>query len=499
VPNPKLLLADDSIAIRKVVELTFADEGIEVYAVPDAQGAMQKFVEVQPDVVLIDAGLDGTSGYHICEMIKQDEQTRHIPVLLLVGSFEPFDHAAAERAGADGFLTKPFQSIRELVDRVTGLLSPPEPIVDSAEGQMGGGDPDGNGAEGDTAEEMVSGELNDTTTTATSDATTATSDATTATSDATTETSDTVDIDNLYNSSFEKTAEIEEFDTVEDTFGDDGLDDELIETTRPPSADETADPAEDFSQEAFTHVQDEDEPDAFKSVKEFDWSPASTIDDEEDQAIGHEPIDGDEVGAVEQAPPAESSEPVVGVGEERWAFADTVSNLDASSVGEGGESGPFEESNSNIEEVTEETPAEETVSTVDAAAPCGIDAEPIVDTESPVRLDTENRLASGEFPSTGAFDAFAYGDVTPVRDEVHPPIDLWSAVNDGAGVNGQSDTIYPPIEEQIREPSPELITLLAQRVIERLSDKVIREVAEEAVPKIAEKLIREALEEEGKH
>src|ERR1700752_3212021 len=102
-PNRKLLLADDSATIRKVVEMTFADEGIAVSSVPDGPSAMQKFVEIQPDIVLVDASLTGTDGYEICRMIKQDEATRHIPVLLLVGSFEPFDHDAAERAGADGF------------------------------------------------------------------------------------------------------------------------------------------------------------------------------------------------------------------------------------------------------------------------------------------------------------------------------------------------------------------------------------------------------------
>ncbi|MFL6373544.1 MAG: PleD family two-component system response regulator, partial [Pyrinomonadaceae bacterium] len=120
--RPKLLLADDSVTIRKVVELTFADEGVDVTTVADGERAMSKFVEIHPDIVLVDVGLPGTDGYHICEMIKSDESTSHIPVLLLVGSFEPFDQDAAEESGADGFLTKPFHSIRDLVNRVHELL-----------------------------------------------------------------------------------------------------------------------------------------------------------------------------------------------------------------------------------------------------------------------------------------------------------------------------------------------------------------------------------------
>lgn len=119
----KLLLADDSVTIQKVVNLTFADEGIEVVAVGDGDAAMQKFVESVPDLVMVDVNMPGLDGYRICEMIKQDDETKHIPVILLVGSFEPFDEEEARRVGADDFLTKPFQSIRQLVNKVSDLLN----------------------------------------------------------------------------------------------------------------------------------------------------------------------------------------------------------------------------------------------------------------------------------------------------------------------------------------------------------------------------------------
>lgn len=118
----KLLLADDSITIQKVVNLTFADEGIEVVAVGDGDSAMQKINESLPDLILADVNMPGLSGYEICEQIKQNAETKAIPVILLVGSFEPFDEAKAERIGADDYLTKPFQSIRQLVNKVTDLL-----------------------------------------------------------------------------------------------------------------------------------------------------------------------------------------------------------------------------------------------------------------------------------------------------------------------------------------------------------------------------------------
>lgn len=128
----KLLLADDSITIQKIVALTFADEGIEVLAVSNGADAIVKLAEFLPDVVLADVYMPKMSGLQVCEYIKLNEQLKDIPVMLLVGSFEPFDEAEARRVGADDILTKPFQSIRTLVERVGALLGR-EPASDGHE------------------------------------------------------------------------------------------------------------------------------------------------------------------------------------------------------------------------------------------------------------------------------------------------------------------------------------------------------------------------------
>jgi CheY-like chemotaxis protein len=118
-----LLLADDSATIQKVVDLTFTDEGLKVITVGDGQQAVEKLEEIVPDIVLADVFMPGLNGYQVCEHIKRNERFRHIPVMLLVGSFEPFDEAEARRVGADDYLTKPFQSIRALVGKVRDLMS----------------------------------------------------------------------------------------------------------------------------------------------------------------------------------------------------------------------------------------------------------------------------------------------------------------------------------------------------------------------------------------
>ena len=131
----KILLADDSITIQKVVELSFVDEGAEVVCVNNGQEAIERLQGFQPDIVLADVFMPQVNGYELCEYIKQNEELKHIPVMLLVGSFEPFNESEARRVGADDILTKPFQSIRRLLEKV-GLLAegtPPEDMIQTAE------------------------------------------------------------------------------------------------------------------------------------------------------------------------------------------------------------------------------------------------------------------------------------------------------------------------------------------------------------------------------
>jgi CheY-like chemotaxis protein len=121
----KLLLADDSANYQKIINLTFTDEGVRVVVVNNGQEAIDQLLELQPDIVLADVFMPARNGYEVCEYVKTNEKLKHIPVMLLVGSFEPFDEAEARRVGADEILTKPFKSIRRLIDRVGSLVSGP--------------------------------------------------------------------------------------------------------------------------------------------------------------------------------------------------------------------------------------------------------------------------------------------------------------------------------------------------------------------------------------
>src|SRR5258705_2771822 len=117
-----LLLADDSVTIQKVVGISFANEDIQITTVDNGRDAVAKARAIRPDIILADVVMPGMSGYEVCEAVKSDPNLRHVPVLLLTGTFEAFDQARASAVGAAGHVAKPFEA-QTLVDRVKQPLA----------------------------------------------------------------------------------------------------------------------------------------------------------------------------------------------------------------------------------------------------------------------------------------------------------------------------------------------------------------------------------------
>jgi CheY-like chemotaxis protein len=124
-----LLLADDSVTIQRVIELTFAHEDIRVVAVSDGRRAVQWLEGEWPDVVLADVDVPEVDGYQIAKHVKSSSRLKDVPVLLLAGAFEPVDEDRVRAVGCDGVLVKPFEP-QQLVTRVQALLSrQPEAVL----------------------------------------------------------------------------------------------------------------------------------------------------------------------------------------------------------------------------------------------------------------------------------------------------------------------------------------------------------------------------------
>jgi CheY-like chemotaxis protein len=118
----RVLLADDSVTIRRVVELTFSDEDFRITAVGDGALALESARAERPDIVISDVFMPGLNGYELCERMKTDASLRSVPVLLLRGTFESFDEKRAAACGADGIIVKPFEA-QELVRKVKELIA----------------------------------------------------------------------------------------------------------------------------------------------------------------------------------------------------------------------------------------------------------------------------------------------------------------------------------------------------------------------------------------
>ena len=122
----KLLLADDSITIQRVIEMTFSHEDVDVITVGDGEEAIAKIPIERPDIVLADIGMPKRNGYEVAAFVKGRPELAHIPVVLLAGAFEPVDEARAQQSGSAGVLTKPFEPqhviarVRELLGGATG-------------------------------------------------------------------------------------------------------------------------------------------------------------------------------------------------------------------------------------------------------------------------------------------------------------------------------------------------------------------------------------------
>jgi len=107
--TPRLLLADDSVTVQRVIELTFADEGMEVVAVGDGRLAIERLEREPPDIVLADVSMPERDGYEVAAHVKGTPHLSHIPVVLMTGAFEQIDEARAKAVGCDGVLAKPFE------------------------------------------------------------------------------------------------------------------------------------------------------------------------------------------------------------------------------------------------------------------------------------------------------------------------------------------------------------------------------------------------------
>lgn len=129
IPVPKILVADDNANIQRMVVLAFEERGIQVVTVGNGEAAVRRIPDLNPDLVLADIFMPVRNGYEVCEFVKKDERFSHVPVILLVGAFDPLDEKEARRVGADGVLKKPFVPPDPLIAMVMSALEKNPKVV----------------------------------------------------------------------------------------------------------------------------------------------------------------------------------------------------------------------------------------------------------------------------------------------------------------------------------------------------------------------------------
>jgi two-component system alkaline phosphatase synthesis response regulator PhoP len=117
----KILVVDDEIYIVHILDFSLAMEGYEVLTALDGEQALEKARSEQPDLIVLDIMMPKLDGYETCKMLKADDRTRHIPVILLSAKGRHSDQKVGFEVGADDYITKPF-SPRKLVERINTLL-----------------------------------------------------------------------------------------------------------------------------------------------------------------------------------------------------------------------------------------------------------------------------------------------------------------------------------------------------------------------------------------
>jgi len=131
----RLLLAEDSLTIQKVFELTFKQSGIALTMVDNGVDAVRLANEISPDIVVADVSLPGKDGFQVATELRSTETAAPCPVLILAGTLAPFDEERFKRCGANGVLFKPFES-QELIDKVESILraaKEPAPVPEERE------------------------------------------------------------------------------------------------------------------------------------------------------------------------------------------------------------------------------------------------------------------------------------------------------------------------------------------------------------------------------
>ncbi|AFD26906.1 response regulator [Deinococcus gobiensis] len=120
---PEILIVDDSVSVRKALEITFRNHALDSRSASSGEQALDMLDEAAAcDLLMVDVIMPGMSGLELCSRLKADARSAHLPVILMSGNVDDEVRAQAREAGASGVLRKPFRS-EELIPLVQEVLA----------------------------------------------------------------------------------------------------------------------------------------------------------------------------------------------------------------------------------------------------------------------------------------------------------------------------------------------------------------------------------------
>ena len=117
----RILVAEDDPDVGRYVEVSLSVEGYEIHRASDGVAAVAKAIEIQPDLVLLDIGMPGMDGVAVCQELRRDPRTSVVPIIMLTARVQQSDKVDGLDAGADDYITKPFDPV-ELAARINAAL-----------------------------------------------------------------------------------------------------------------------------------------------------------------------------------------------------------------------------------------------------------------------------------------------------------------------------------------------------------------------------------------
>jgi DNA-binding response OmpR family regulator len=122
VNKKKILIVEDEESLLKLESILLISKGFEVKGVANGRAALDAVAAEKPDLILLDIMLPEIDGFEVCQRLKADPDTRHIPVIMLTAKKSREDMVRGEKVGADWYITKPFKSAM-VIETIQRFLS----------------------------------------------------------------------------------------------------------------------------------------------------------------------------------------------------------------------------------------------------------------------------------------------------------------------------------------------------------------------------------------